>query len=61
LLRLACCCRIYGGTDIAFESADIIILSDRVDALLAAREISRYSYGKILEPNAGVHVLRQAM
>jgi P-type E1-E2 ATPase len=38
-----------GGTDIAIESADIIILSNRVDALAVAREISRRSYGKMLQ------------
>jgi heavy metal translocating P-type ATPase len=38
-----------GGTDIAIESADIIILSNRVDALPEAREISRHSYGKMLQ------------
>lgn len=35
-----------GGTDIAIESADIIIVNDRLQSLLTAREISRYSYGK---------------
>jgi P-type Cu+ transporter len=29
-----------GGTDIAIESADIIILSNRLDALSVARDIS---------------------
>ncbi|HEX8009410.1 MAG TPA: cation-translocating P-type ATPase [Casimicrobiaceae bacterium] len=38
-----------GGTDIAIESADIIILSNRLEALPAAREISRRSYGKMLQ------------
>jgi heavy metal translocating P-type ATPase len=38
-----------GGTDIAIESADIIILSNRVDALAVAREISRKSYSKMLQ------------
>src|SRR5262249_46842985 len=38
-----------GGTDIAIESADIIILSNRLDELAAAREISRQSYGKMLQ------------
>jgi heavy metal translocating P-type ATPase len=38
-----------GGTDIAIESADIIILSNRLDALAAAREISRRSYGKMVQ------------
>ena len=38
-----------GGTDIAIESADIIILSNRVDALPVAREISRRSYRKMLQ------------
>jgi len=35
-----------GGTDIAIESADIIIVNDRLDSLMLAREISRYSYRK---------------
>jgi len=34
------------GTDIALESADIIIVSNRLSAVLTAREISRRSYGK---------------
>jgi heavy metal translocating P-type ATPase len=38
-----------GGTDIAIEAADIIILSDRLDALLKARDISRRSYGKMVQ------------
>jgi Cu+-exporting ATPase len=38
-----------GGTDIAIESADIIILSNRLDAVPTAREISRYSYRKMLQ------------
>ncbi|WP_338496791.1 cation-translocating P-type ATPase [Delftia tsuruhatensis] len=38
-----------GGTDIAIESADIIILSNRLGALLLAREISRHSYAKMLQ------------
>jgi heavy metal translocating P-type ATPase len=38
-----------GGTDIAIESADIIILSNRLDALPIAREISRRSYGKMVQ------------
>ncbi len=38
-----------GGTDIAIESADIIVLSNRLDALPVAREISRYSYRKMLQ------------
>lgn len=42
-----------GGTDIAIESADIIILSNRLDALPVAREISRSSYGKLLQ-NVGL-------
>ncbi|MBS0418082.1 MAG: cation-translocating P-type ATPase, partial [Proteobacteria bacterium] len=37
------------GTDIAIESADIIILSNRLDALAIAREISRRSYGKMVQ------------
>ena len=38
-----------GGTDIAIESADIIILSNRLGALQLAREISRRSYAKMLQ------------
>ena len=38
-----------GGTDIAIEAADIIILSNRLDALLVARNISRRSYGKMVQ------------
>lgn len=38
-----------GGTDIAIESADIIILSNRLGALPLAREISRRSYAKMLQ------------
>lgn len=38
-----------GGTDIAIESADIIILSNRMGALPIAREISRRSYAKMLQ------------
>ena len=37
------------GTDIAIESADIIILSNRLAALPIAREISRRSYRKMLQ------------
>ena len=38
-----------GGTDIAIESADIIILSNRMAALPVAREISRHSYRRMLQ------------
>src|SRR5262249_25746109 len=38
-----------GGTDIAIESADIIILSNRLDALPVARDISRRSYRKMVQ------------
>ena len=38
-----------GGTDIAIESADIIILSNRLDALPVAREISSRSYRKMVQ------------
>ncbi|MDQ3414961.1 MAG: HAD-IC family P-type ATPase, partial [Verrucomicrobiota bacterium] len=37
------------GADIAIESADIIILNKRVGAVIDALEISRYSYGKMLQ------------
>ena len=36
-----------GGTDIALESADIIIVSNRLRPVLVAREISRWSYRKV--------------
>jgi Cu+-exporting ATPase len=38
-----------GGTDIAIDSADIIILNNRLHAALEAREISRWSYRKMLQ------------
>ena len=38
-----------GGTDIAIESADIIILNNRVEAVAVAREISRRSYRKMVQ------------
>ncbi len=34
------------GTDIAIESADIVIMGNRLGAILDAREISRYAYRK---------------
>jgi heavy metal translocating P-type ATPase len=38
-----------GGTDIAIESADIIILSNRLTAVPVAREISHRSYVKMVQ------------
>jgi heavy metal translocating P-type ATPase len=38
-----------GGTDIAIESADIIVLSNRLDAVPVAREVSRASYRKMVQ------------
>ena len=38
-----------GGTDIAIDSADIIILNNRLQAAVEAREISRWSYRKMLQ------------
>ena len=38
-----------GGTDIAIDSADIIILNNRLEALLEAREVSRWSYRKMVQ------------
>ncbi|MBI2753748.1 MAG: cation-translocating P-type ATPase [Betaproteobacteria bacterium] len=38
-----------GGTDIAIESADIIVLCNRLDAVAAAREVSRASYRKMVQ------------
>ena len=35
-----------GGTDIAIESADIIIVNNRLESIMLAREISRFSYRK---------------
>jgi heavy metal translocating P-type ATPase len=37
------------GTDIAIESADIIVLGQGLGLILVAREISRRSYGKMLQ------------
>ena len=37
------------GADIAIESADVIILNQRLEAVLDAYEVSRYSYRKILQ------------
>ncbi len=38
-----------GGADIAIESADVIILNQRLGAALDAHEISRYSYRKVIQ------------
>ncbi len=38
-----------GGTDIAIDSADIIILNNRLGAVLDAREISRWSFRKTVQ------------
>ena len=37
------------GADIAIDAADIIILNNRLEAVLDAREISRWSYRKMLQ------------
>jgi P-type E1-E2 ATPase len=37
------------GADIAIESADVIILSRRLGAVLDAYEVSRYSYRKMVQ------------
>jgi P-type E1-E2 ATPase len=37
------------GTDIAIDSADIVILNNRLQAVVEAREISRWSYRKMLQ------------
>ncbi len=37
------------GTDIAIDAADIIILNNRLSAVVEAREISRYGYRKMLQ------------
>jgi heavy metal translocating P-type ATPase len=38
-----------GGTDIAIDSADIIVLNNRLEAVLDAREVSRWSYRKMVQ------------
>ncbi len=38
-----------GGTDIAIDSADVVILNNRLDAVVTAREVSRWSYRKLLQ------------
>jgi Cu+-exporting ATPase len=38
-----------GGTDIAIDSADIIILSNSLEAVVTAREISRRAYRKMVQ------------
>jgi heavy metal translocating P-type ATPase len=38
-----------GGTDIAIEAADIIIISNRLQALAVARDISARSYAKMVQ------------
>ena len=45
-----------GGTDVAIDSADIIILNNRLEAVVEAREISRWSYRKMLQ-NVGLAIL----
>ena len=37
------------GADIAIESADVIILNQRLSAVMDAYEVSRYSYRKIVQ------------
>lgn len=37
------------GTDIAAESADIIILDNRVESRLVARDISKRGYNKMMQ------------
>ncbi|MCA9542134.1 MAG: HAD-IC family P-type ATPase, partial [Myxococcales bacterium] len=38
-----------GGTDIAIDAADVVILNNRLDAVVTAREVSRWSYRKLLQ------------
>ena len=38
-----------GGTDIAIDAADIIILNNRLEAVVDAREVSRWSYRKMVQ------------
>jgi Cu+-exporting ATPase len=45
-----------GGTHIAIDSADIIILNNRLEAVPAAREVSRWSYRKMVQ-NVGLAVM----
>ncbi len=45
-----------GGTDIAIESADIVVLNNRLEAVIAAREVSRWSYRKMVQ-NVSLAVL----
>jgi P-type Cu+ transporter len=45
-----------GGTDIALDAADIIILNNRPDAVLDAREISAWSYRKMVQ-NVGLAIM----
>ncbi|MGH8727946.1 MAG: heavy metal translocating P-type ATPase [Burkholderiales bacterium] len=44
-----------GGTDIAIDSADIIIMNNRLEAVLDAREVSLWSYRKMVQ-NVGLAV-----
>jgi heavy metal translocating P-type ATPase len=37
------------GTDIAIDSADIIILNNRLEAVVTARDVSRWSYRKMVQ------------
>ena len=37
------------GTDIAIDAADIVVLSNRLQAVVEAREISRWSYRKMVQ------------
>jgi P-type E1-E2 ATPase len=45
-----------GGTDIAIESADVIIVGNRLEAVLSARDIGRRSYRR-LEQNVALAFL----
>jgi hypothetical protein len=44
------------GTDIAIESADVVIVGNRLGAIVTAREISRWSYRKTKQ-NVGLAFL----
>ena len=37
------------GTDIAIDAADIIVLNNRLEAVVTAREVSRWSYRKMVQ------------
>jgi Cu+-exporting ATPase len=48
------------GTDVAIESADVVIVGNRVDAVLAARDIGRRSY-RLTQQNVALAFLFNAV